>query len=501
MKIKKENSMLQMTPSITSGTSEIEAISQSEIPQSDIDRKIQMQEAWKAYRGKFDKPLKVSGGQSDDNVISNRCAPIVDKGVSFLFGKTIRIEATEETPKPQSKIQDFIDCLWGDDDEKMTLLSQMAINGGVCGTCFLKLIPPMGDMPHPRIVSLDPLLIRVISDPDDYTLIQAYIIEYATSTDNDYRKRQIIVRIDPDDMASVAGEYDTDDKWIIATYTRKGTTTGWKQQGDYEIWPYPFSPLFNNQNLPSPNEFWGNPDLTQDLIDQNKVLNFIQSNTSRILKFHAHPKTYATGVTMEQINIGIDDLVILPSPDSKINNVEMHSDLKSSIEFASIIRSDMDEQSRVPAVALGRTTELPKGNISGIALELLFQPLVEKTTQKQRLYGSVIKNITRCALVLAELLTIDNYQDYPIDIHWQTLLPNDDLLSAQTALIYQQLGVSDGTLLSRLGFEPEDESDKKEGEQMRAMTNYSRGVGVPPSITTPEVEPQNNNVTGGANGK
>lgn len=454
-------------------------LAQAPCPQEAHERKRAMREAWDAYRGNFKPPLKVAANQPDDNVLSNRCAPIVDKGVSFLFGQVVNIEASDETSEPDTAVQDFLKSLWGDDDERMTLLSQMAINGGVCGQVFLKLIPPQGQMQYPRVVVMDPLLIRMVTDPDDVSCILAYVIEYPGQ--DDWQKKQIVARIDPDGLAGIAGEADMDDTWTITNYVRKGQTGVWMQTGPRVDWLYPFPPIMTCQNLPNPNESWGVPDLTPDLIGMNKVLNFIQSNTSRIIKFHGHPKTYATGLSATQINIGIDDLICLPSPDSKLANLEMSSSLVDQINFAGILRSDMDEQSRVPGIVLGRETSLPRGNISGVALQLLFQPLIEKTVQKQRLYGCLIRYVSRAALVLAGKLSIEEYEDYPIALHWPSLLPNDDLQAAQTALVHQQLGVSGQTILAQLGFDPEEEKDKRAAEDAEKIAQVARGQAIMPA--------------------
>lgn len=445
----------------------IDALAQAPIPREDVERKEAMRDAWKAYRGKLQPPLKISPNQPDDNVLSNRCAPIVDKGVSFLFGNVLKIEATDESTDgvtEDSPIQDFINGLWGNDDDRMTLLSQMAINGGVCGSAFLKLIPAQGQMKYPRIVVMDPMLVRVVTADDDCSLIQAYIIEYNHSS-GDLQKKQIIARVDPDNMAGIAGEYDLDDTWLIANYVRRaqggtGIDGRWVQVGETVEWPYPFAPIFHCQNLPNPSEQWGVPDLTPDLIGLNKVLNFVQSNTSRIIKYHGHPIMYATGLSSTQIQIGVDDLICLPSPESKIEKLEAMTDFPGLLNFAANIRADMDEQSRVPAVALGRTESLPKGNISGVALQLLFQPLIEKTIQRQRLYGRCIREITRAALVVAGLIDITEYEDYKVDIHYSNLLPIDDLAAAQTATLLKSLGVSTKTVLSELGYDADDEADK-----------------------------------------
>lgn len=463
-----------MVTSLQNYTQQAQTLAQAPIPQADQERKRQMDEAWKAYRGDLPKPLKVEKDQPDDNVLSNRCGPIVDKGVSFLFGQNMPIECDQ---------QDYVDGTWGDDDDKMTLLSQLAINGGVCGQPFVKLIPPQGDMDYPRIVVLDPQLVRIVTAPDDCSCHLAYVIEYPGN--GDLQKRQIIARVDPNNDLTNTGEDDLEDTWTVTNYARKGSVGAWYQVGTPEDWPYPFAPVLTCQNMPNPNEAWGRSDLTPDIIEMNKVLNFLQSNTSRIIKYHAHPKTWGKGFHASQMEIAVNEVIVLNSMDGTLQNLEMHSDLRSSLEFAAVIRTDMDEQSRVPAVALGRLEALPRGNLSGVALQLLFQPLLEKTVQKQRLYGKLIREISRAALVLGGKITVQQYEDYDINLHWQDLLPADDLAGAQVALIYKQIGVSNATIMQRLGFDPDEEMQNSADEAAKKNVLYSRGQGFPPEAGEP----------------
>jgi hypothetical protein len=438
------------------------SLAQAPVPQADIERKALMDSAWKAYRGAFPQPLKVIKGQPDDNVIANHMEPIVTKVTSFLFNQVLKVEATKETAEPDVIKQAQIDGVWGDDDVKMTTLAKMGINGGICGQVFVKLIPKQGQMKFPRLVVLDPTIVRIVTPSDDCDLVLAFVIEYPLA--DDWQRRQIVARVDPDAMAAIVGDYDLDDTWTITNYMRKGSTDNWAQVGDAVEWPYPFAPIFTCQNLPNPNEAWGMPDLTQDLINENKALNFLLSNLCRIAKYHGHPVTFATGLSASQIQTGIDDLICLPSPDSKIQKLDPMTNFGGLLEIVASIMSNIDEQSRVPAVALGRATALPRGNMSGVALQLLFQPLIEKTTQKQRLYGRLIREVSRACLVLANLISIEEYEAYPIDLHWQSLLPSDDLQAAQVAILLEQLGVSLSTILGGLGMNAEDEMIKSAAE-------------------------------------
>jgi len=447
-------------------------LAQAPAPQVDLDRKREMHEAWKAYRGQFQKPLKVKKDQPDDNILSNRCAPIVDKGVSFLFGQIVKIEV------PDEQDQAYLAELFGDDDDMMTLFSKMSHNGGVCGHNFAKVIPATGNMQYPRVIPLDPQIIRTVTLPDDCEIPLAYIIEYPSW--NEWQKRQIIARVDPNSDISTAGPEDLEDTWLIANYVRKGSSGTWIQKGDVIEWDYPFPPIIDNQNLPNPNEFWGTPDLTPDLIGMNKAIIFVLSNLARILKFHGHPKTWIKGANASQIQTGVDDILVLQSTEAEVGNLEMTSSLADFLSLLADLRADMDEQSRVPAVALGRLADLPKGNISGVALQLLFQPLLEKTILKQRLYGAAIRQLVRVLLVLAGRLAATQMAKYQVKLHWQNLLPVDDLAAAQTAQILQAIGVSDDTLMQQLGYNADDEAEKSAKEDQAKMTAFSRGQGFPP---------------------
>jgi hypothetical protein len=438
-----------------------QTLSQSPVTQADLDRQREMARAWNAYRGKLPDPLKVEADQPNDNVKTNRCAPIVNKVTSFLFGQTVKIEM-------KGSDQDFMEDLWGDEDESMTRFAKMSINGACFGEVFLKLIPNPKQGQAPRLVILNPQIVRIVSHPDDCELHLAYIIEYPGMAS--LQKKQIIARVDPEQDLETLGDEDIEDTWTIANYIRRGQNINaeWIQTSQ-EDWPYPFAPISAWQNLPNPNEAWGAPDLADDLVQLNIVLNFIQSNLSRIIKFHGHPKTFAVNVQASQIQIAVDETICLPSPDSKLEMLAPMENFSGLLNVIVDLRGSMDEQSRVPAVALGRLHELPRGTIAGVALKLLFQPLLELTLQKQRLYGCGIRDVTRAALCLAGKISVEEYEDYEVNLTWPNLLPSDDLAAAQAGLLLEQIGVSEETVLGELGYDIDDEFSKRVNESQREI--------------------------------
>ncbi|MGZ3677030.1 MAG: phage portal protein [Ktedonobacterales bacterium] len=405
---------------------------------NDSMRLEQMRSAWDAYRGKFPQPLHNRPRRNNDSVILNRCGPIVDKGVSFLFGKHIGFQVGEDAD-PRS--QAWLDAFWKA-NRKMAFLHNLGVNGGVTGHVFVKLLEAT---PYPRLVVLDTTMLSVEHAPDDIENVRAYIISYtgnaepSSATVTEYRKR--IER---------TGNLDGDE-WRIVEQKRVG---GVWIDGTVTPWPYPFSPIRQRQNLPAPNQFWGAPDLTPDILQLNRDINFVASNVQRIIKYHAHPKTWVTGLNGNKLSVAPDETIILPEG-ATMGALEMHSDLASSMAFLKELTTALDVSARIPAITLGDLQDIPRGTISGAAIELLYGVAVEKTETKRSLYGELLEDICRCALAMGGF---DPMTD--IAIVWPDILPSDKMAAANEAQVYLGLGISKETVFQRLGFEYKDEQTR-----------------------------------------
>src|SRR5258708_938913 len=350
--------------------------------------------------------------EPDDNVMSNRCQPIVDRGVDFLFGEEIEISVEEDGPQ---EAQDFLDSVWGRKEARIPLLQKHAMNGAIAGQAFIRIVP--GPQKSYRLVAVDPSTVFVKTAPQDCETVLLYCIQYSTNEKQNGRPVQVfyreeIARIDPssDDHQEYedadAEGIDTDVTWSIQHWTQIGyagmqpKTTGWTPAGEPIIWPYPFPPLFSNQNLPRPNDYWGYADITPDLIGVNNSLNLVQSCINRIQKIYGGPILYAPGTGNASITIEPGKIIQLPLPENKIESVHIHSDVANALLFAENLRSDIDEQSSVPGVATGRIAAMPRGQLSGIAIELLFMPLLKKTLKKRCSYVKLIMPVRTTLLFL-----------------------------------------------------------------------------------------------------
>ncbi len=448
---------------------------------TDADRKRvkRIADAWQAYCGDLDKPLQTLPGQPDDNVLTNRMQAVVDRGVDFLFGKEIEISVEEGAPQ---EAQNFLNQTWGRKEQRIPLLQKLAMNGAVCGQAFLRIVPePNGTF---RLVVVDPSTVFVKTAPQDCETVLLYCIQYESDEPDSTGRavriqyREEISRIDPDHDGDDGNPFaDVDATWQIQHWSRIGERGPWTPAGEPIMWPYPFPPLFSCQNLPNPNDFWGRPDITPDLIGVNTALNLVQSNINRSEKLYGNPLIYATGTGEQIIDIKPGKIIGLPLSESKIVAVQLHTDVANALTFANNLRSDIDEQSAVPGVATGRLAELPRGNLSGIAIELLFMPLLKKTDKKRCLYGELIIDVSKALLVLNRMSG-----DIEIMLAWQSPLPSDDLPSVQSAIAKKEIGISNTTLMRELGYDPDEELELNQAEDEQKLIAFSRGQGLPPGV-------------------
>lgn len=404
----------------------------------ETNRLEQFRRAWKAYGGDLPKPLAVKPGKQDDNIRLNFARLIVDKGVSFLFGKELEFELEEGKETPA---ETWLKGCWSE-NRKMSLLQKVALNGGVCGHCFIK-IQYMPGMKYPRLINLDPETVTVTLAADDLDHVIDYKIQYPSKdpqTGKPISIRQVIKQ---------DGQF-----WHITDQVGNTENLSWITTNE-QRWTYPWAPIVQCQNLPSPNEFWGVSDIEPDILEINKAINFTVSNFGRILRYHAHPKTWGSGFDAKQLQIAVDETIVLPAAEAQLHNLEMATDLSSSIEFYKRLKEALHETSRIPEVATGKLEST--NGISGLALQIMYQPLIEKTETKRLLYGDMLIKLNR------RLLELGGFGSYNyIELHWQEMLPEDAKQERETALIDRQLGVSDDTLLTKLGYNPDLEQKKKQ---------------------------------------
>lgn len=425
---------------------------------------------WDRYSGKFPRPLKVPENQPDDNVAVNKCRVIIDTGVHFLFGREVTFELEEGTTTPEE--QALID-FW-QANRKMTLLHKLGINGGYGGHVFVLLEPasPLTDG-QPRLILLDPSEVAPVFRHNDIGDVYKWRIQYNGVDDRTGKPAIFRKRIERAEAGT--SWHITDEMRLLGARTDRWTLLG--EAG----WPYPWAPLFHAQNLPNPNEFWGRSDIEDDLIHLNEVINLNLSLLQRTLVHHGYPRMYASGIGEGTLELGADKIVRLPSG-GVLGAVEMRSDGAASLDTDRRLNEYLHQLAAVPEVATGKLESI--GNLSGTALRVLYRPLIDRTESKRLTYGDLLTEINRRVLDL-----LGHGPDNIAAVKWQEVVPTDPLEQMQAAVLKQQFGYSDDTLIQQTGGDPDLERAKRAqsdaGFADAAMATFDRGQTGNMPVATP----------------
>ncbi len=440
--------------------------------------------AWKAYHGQLERPLKPMPGEADDNVMVNPCVAIVKAGRRFLFGKELEIKIGETDPQDA---QTALNKAWGKKEARMPLLQKLHDNGAVCRNAFLRIVPSTikaGREQTFRLVALDPATVYLHTAPGDVDTVLLFCIQYSTTETVNMRPQQVyyreeIARIDPDGNAS-AGLPDDDDTWELRTWKQVGAALNmepkagnWQADGPPIAWPYTFPPIFFCQNMPLPNEAWGQEDITDDIISLNNALNLAKSCANRNNKLLAQPIIAASGMDEAAFSLTPGHINI-HSTDGKVYAVAIHADIAASLALIKDLREDVDQQSSVPSVASGRMESIPRLT-SGIAVELMYQTLIMANDEKRCTYGKLIIDVSKAILTLSGFS-----QDIDVHLPWQSPLPHDDLPGMQATVLKKQIGISNATLQREEGYDPEEELALSQAEDAAKLIAFARGQGMPP---------------------
>ena len=428
-----------------------------------------------------------TGKEPNPNIIINRCGPAVDTDVSWLMGDDVSITLGEKADKAA---QEYVDAVWGvstddsSDDDKMSLLQELATNGAIYGTAYLKIVwdEDDEDQEYPELCVLDSSMVRVQTEPHNAKVVRCYIIEYAvpdpTSKDGTPGMfRQVIEVQDADNDHDTEGDNDADAYWTITDYFRTARQGVFLQVGKPRIWPYTWAPIEACAHIQKPNSFYGRPRITPDVIHVNEAICTIASDINKIGIRHGHPILYTIKTGSNQRALRHEPGTIM-EVSSDVKAVEAHGDLQHLMEFEEDLRADFDEETHVPAQAFGRQQDVAKLPQSGIAIKLGYLTLIADIKKERRTYGAMIRRVTKHLLEMKD----KSWADYPVTLGWQEPLPTDDAAISQLVSTAKQAGMSDHFLCNLLDVDYEQEMEYRREEQKEAMRAAMQGQGAMPGM-------------------
>lgn len=444
-----------------------------EIPDDVAERRRTIADLWDRYDGEHPASLEVDADGVDDNTQMNNLATVVDTGVDTLFGSgSGEVEFAAMLPGAAGaagELDEDADATaalaeaWKLNRKNPTI-RKIGTSGSIAGHVAVKLVPDehgrRGGIP--RVVLLDPLDWYAETAEDDVDDVIAYAID--THIDDGLGqvvevRREQHTRLDD-------GTWEVD--WFVARGVdwtvgmQRGSEVRWQRdpaRPESKAWPHPFPAIVDAQNLPKPHSYWGRSDLTPDIVHLQEAVNRVASDEKRTLRYFAHPRQYATGENTAAVQRAIDDAsigaaLILP-PGSTIGYLQMQAEgLAASAAYREALEDKLFEVARTPRIAAGRVDNV--GPLSGVALLVLYRPLIAKTATKRDTYGELLAETSRRMMILAGLAP----DGLVVEVAWPDSIPKNMREEAETALTLRDLDVSLRTLHGRLGIDHDREVDR-----------------------------------------
>lgn len=400
----------------------------------------------KYYKGKHPKSLIVEPDDPyDDNIVINVLKGALDRTLSFLFPSmpTFQFDTDSDGETEEER---FIRDAWVQNGGAF-FISKVSMNGAKLGHNFVRILPPTRNNPYPRLVGIRPGTIIVYWKADDMDTPIWYEQRWSVG-DDEYL-------VDYINEADFAPEGQPE-QWRIVQYTRRHSNE-WTLQKE-EIWPYYYGPIVDWQHLPEANEYYGRQETTDDQLALNRAINKVASDINRILRFHAFPKTVGTGLEAGDVKgTAIDGFYATPNEKANIYNLEMKSDLASSMNMLNFLNDTFLSQARV-VIMKGTVKDFQRVTNTGI--RAVFLDMIAKNQLLRWSYGTALQEISRRMLMVAG----KDASRRP-DIVWDDPLPQDDTEAINNlAIEIQQRLVSRETASKYRGYTWDEELKRMEKE-------------------------------------
>lgn len=257
-------------------------------------------------------------------------------------------------------------------------------------------------------------------------------------------------------------------------WTRESIITSIEGEEPIEIEnPYGIIPIVHFKNFPIAGRSFGSSDI-DDLIPLNTEYNYKKSDMSEIIDYHSAPITLVYGAKIGNLEKGANKVWGGLPKDSKVENLSMTGDLLASKSFTDDLKTSMCEIGAMPETVLGGASAI--SNTSGVALQYMNGPLIERTNIKRGLTSKGIEKINSLILLIAEqeglIVVPDNVTRKDFFTTVVTLpdtLPKDELIELQKIQQELTLGLEcRHGAMERLGkeniVEKLDEIDKEREE-------------------------------------
>ena len=369
---------------------------------------------WAMYLGHHWSYRRQTG---ETQLALNYYRAFTDFVINFTFGKGVSFRSPKET---EAIVPDLLERVWEVDNNKATVLWEIGQQGSVSGDCFIKVAyeeaytDSVGRL-HPgrvRVLPLNSSFAFPEFHPHDRERLIRFKLKYRFWGTSLEGTRQVLTYT----------EILTED--IIEEYINDELI-------DSRPNPLGVIPIIHVPNVRISGSPWGLSDCN-DIININRVYNEVATDVADIVNYHAAPVTVIIGAKASQLEKGANKVWGGLPKDAKVENLSGGSEgLKGAMEFLEMLKKSMHEMIGVPETALGQA--MPVSNTSGVALSIMFQPLMNRYHQKIVQYAHGLERVNELILLNLQLkepetFTWDPNFNTPIKPgQLQQLDPNDPI--------------------------------------------------------------------------
>lgn len=299
----------------------------------------------------------------------------------FTFSRGVTFTSAKEY---EHIVPALLNRAWEVDNDKPTVLAEIAEQGSVSGDAFVKVAyePAWKDTAgnwHPgrvRILPLNAAHCFPEWHPHDRERLVRFRLRYRFwSTLPDGTKKVFTYQeIITDELVQ---EF-IDDQLI-----------------DERRNPLGQIPIVHIPNVAVSGSPWGLSDI-EDIIPLNQQYNETGVQVADIVNYHASPITVITGARISNLEKGARQVWGGLPADAKVYNLENGVDLSGPLAFMELLKRSMHEMMGIPETALGQSQ--PISNTSGVALALQMFPMMQRYNAKKRQYTLGLRKINELVL-------------------------------------------------------------------------------------------------------
>jgi len=413
----------------------------------------EISEYWDFYLGEQWRVVREEG---ESLITFNYSKAIVDKSVSFLFGKGFRIQPHKEVAQ---ELKPLLDEVW-EYNKKDILGVEIGQMGAITGDCFIKVSwedPEVDDngMLYEEEYPDGKVRINVLPTSSVFPVYSSHDKDKMVSCTLQYAILEM--GIDGKPVARMYKEVVTRDtiSYYIDNELVEEIPNIMREINIVQI-----------KNIPLAGESRGQSDL-KSIIPLQKELNAKVTDVSDIINYHSAPITIIQGAKSKNLEKGAKKVWGGLPKDAKVYNLELNSDLNASNSFISTIKTAIHELSNTPEDSLGGKSAV--SNTTGVALQIKYAPLLEKTWLKRQTYGGGIKDVCRLVIKLLRVKGSDEERKllndlmstsegikkvFDITVTFPDPLPKDEMVQLQIIAQKMNLGLEEPEgALKELGYE------------------------------------------------